>query len=133
MRKDLESMGRLFQALSDPTRLRIMGLLLTGEVCVCDIHESLKLSQPKVSRHLSYLRRAGLVNTRREGLWIHYRLADTADPFLNTISQAVTHVLGHVDTVKRDTQRLEKSTGCGLPVRSRKPALHCCAPSTAAR
>lgn len=127
MRSDLESMGRLFQALSDPTRLRIMGLLLTGEVCVCDIHESLKLSQPKVSRHLSYLRRVGLVDTRREGLWIHYRLAQTADPFLNTIRQAVTHVLGHVDTVRRDAQRLEKSTGCCLPAQSKKLAFHCCA------
>jgi ArsR family transcriptional regulator len=133
MRNDLDRMARLFQALSDPTRLRIMGLLLTGEVCVCDIHESLKLSQPKVSRHLSYLRRAGLVTTRREGLWIHYRLAETSDPFLNTISHAVTHVLGHVDAVKRDAHRLEKSTGCCLPAQSKKPALHCCAPASAAR
>jgi len=133
MRNDLDGMARLFQALSDPTRLRIMGLLLTGEVCVCDIHESLKLSQPKVSRHLSYLRKAGLVNTRREGLWIHYRLAETSDPFLSTISHAVTHVLGHVDAVKRDAHRLEKSTGCCLPAHSKKPALHCCAPATAGR
>jgi len=133
MRNDLDEMARLFQALSDPTRLRIMGLLLTGEVCVCDIHESLKLSQPKVSRHLSYLRKAGLVSTRREGLWIHYRLAQTSDPFLSTISHAVTHVLGHVDTVKRDAHRLEKSTGCCLPAQSKKPPLHCCAPAGAGR
>lgn len=133
MRNDLDGMARLFQALSDPTRLRILGLLLTGEVCVCDIHESLKLSQPKVSRHLSYLRKAGLVSTRREGLWIHYRLAETSDPFLSTIGHAVTHVLGHVDAVKRDAHRLEKSTGCCLPAHSKKPALHCCAPASAAR
>lgn len=133
MRSDLEGMARLFQALSDPTRLRILGLLLAGELCVCDLHESLKLPQPKVSRHLSYLRRAGLVSTRREGLWIHYRLADTADPFLSTISHAVTHVLGHVDTVKRDAHRLEKSTGCCLPAQIKRPALPCCAPSSAVR
>jgi ArsR family transcriptional regulator len=133
MRNDLESMGRLFQALSDPTRLRIMGLLLAGEVCVCDIHESLKLSQPKVSRHLSYLRKAGLVETRREGLWIHYRLADASDPFLATIQHAVTHVLGHVDTVQRDAQRLEKSTGCCVPAQTTKPALHCCSPARSVR
>ena len=69
-------METLFKALADATRLRILGLLLTGEVCVCDIHESLKIPQPKASRHLAYLRKAGLVDTRREGLWMHYRLAD---------------------------------------------------------
>ena len=72
----------MFKALADATRLRILGLLLTGEVCVCDIHESLKIPQPKASRHLAYLRRAGLVETRREGLWIHYRMATLADPVL---------------------------------------------------
>ena len=69
-------METLFKALADATRLRILGLLLTGEVCVCHIHESLKIPQPKASRHLAYLRRAGLVETRREGLWVHYRLGD---------------------------------------------------------
>jgi len=56
--------GALFKALADATRLRILGLLLTGEVCVCDIHESLRIAQPKASRHLAYLRRAVLVATR---------------------------------------------------------------------
>ena len=84
----LASMERLFQALGDVTRLRILGLLLTGEVCVCHIHESLKVSQPKASRHLAYLRRAGLVETRREGLWIHYRLADGPDPVVAAVKQA---------------------------------------------
>ena len=74
MTKQLAEMESLFKALADATRLRILGLLLTGEVCVCDIHESLKIPQPKASRHLAYLRRAGLVETRRDGLWIHYRL-----------------------------------------------------------
>ena len=75
MAKQLTEMETLFKALADATRLRILGLLLTGEVCVCDIHESLKIPQPKASRHLAYLRRSGLVDTRRDGLWIHYRLA----------------------------------------------------------
>ena len=55
MSTSIQSMERLFQALADATRLRILGLLLTGEVCVCDIHESLKIFQPKASRHLAYL------------------------------------------------------------------------------
>src|SRR5712692_8448887 len=64
MTKHMSEMERLFKALADATRLRILGLLLTGEVCVCHIHESLKIPQPKASRHLAYLRRAGLVETR---------------------------------------------------------------------
>ena len=80
MAKQLNQMEGLFKALADATRLRILGLLLTGEVCVCDIHESLKIPQPKASRHLAYLRRSGLVETRREGLWVHYRLGKLDDP-----------------------------------------------------
>jgi ArsR family transcriptional regulator len=127
MKSDLTSIGDQFYALGDVTRLRILGLLLAGEVCVCHIHESLKLSQPKVSRHLAYLRRSGLVDTRREGLWVYYRLADTADPILRTIRQSVTHVLGHLDAVQRDAKRLEKATGCCVPVNQGKPTLACCA------
>ena len=66
MIKKLVEMETLFKALGDATRLRILGLLLTGEICVCDIHESLKIPQPKASRHLAYLRRSGLVETRRD-------------------------------------------------------------------
>src|SRR5438876_9703090 len=80
MNGQISDVERLFQALADSTRLRILGLLLTGEVCVCDIYESLRISQPKASRHLAYLRRAGLVQTRRKGLWIYYRLSDATDP-----------------------------------------------------
>src|SRR3954462_12602952 len=105
----------LFKALGDRTRLRILGLLLTGEVCVCHIHESLKIPQPKASRHLAYLRKAGLVETRRDGLWIHYRMTSRADPVLNAITDAVRHALTHLDVVKKDADRLEKRTGCCLP------------------
>ena len=69
------SLTRVFRALSDPTRLRILCLLLPGELCVCDIVNTLRISQPMASRHLAYLRRAGLVEARRDGLWMHYRLA----------------------------------------------------------
>lgn len=115
MQKSLLDMERVFKALADTTRLRILGLLLTGEVCVCDIHESLRIPQPKASRHLAYLRRAGLVDTRRDGLWVHYRLASSADPVLGTIQQAVAHGLQHLDTVQKDATRLQKKTGCCLP------------------
>ena len=113
--KQLSEMEALFKALADETRLRILGLLLSGEVCVCDIHESLKIPQPKASRHLAYLRRSGLVETRREGLWIHYRLANSSDPVIATVSAAVKHALTHIETVHRDGERLKKRTGCCLP------------------
>src|SRR5258707_6003334 len=112
MTKSLLNMEDLFKAVATASRLRILGLLLTGEVCVCHIHESLKVPQPKASRHLAYLRRSGLVETRRDGLWIYYRLADVADPVFQTITQAVRHTLTHSDVVRRDAERLTKRTGC---------------------
>jgi len=124
-------METLFKALADATRLRILGLLLAGEVCVCDIHESLKIPQSKASRHLAYLRRAGLVDTRREGLWIHYRLGTLADPVLAAIVDAVRHALAHVETVRRDSVRLEKRTGCCVPTPGDVPGMSCCAPTPA--
>jgi ArsR family transcriptional regulator, arsenate/arsenite/antimonite-responsive transcriptional repressor len=116
MSKQLTQMERLFRALADQTRLRILGLLLTGEVCVCHIHESLRIPQPKASRHLAYLRRAGLVETRREGLWIHYRLAVSSEPILRIVQQAVAQALRHAEAVQKDAERLEVKTGCCLPV-----------------
>jgi ArsR family transcriptional regulator, arsenate/arsenite/antimonite-responsive transcriptional repressor len=126
MDKRLHQLETTFKALADVTRLRILGLLLTGEVCVCHIHESLRVPQPKVSRHLAYLRRAGLVEARREGLWMHYRIADLPDPILASLSGAVQHALTHLDSVHRDADRLQKKTGCCLPVAAH-PGLSCCA------
>ena len=128
MARQIEQMETLFKALADATRLRILGLLLTGEVCVCDIHESLKIPQPKASRHLAYLRNAGLVETRRQGLWIHYRIAETADPVLRAIADAVRHSLTHVDVVRKDTERLQKRTGCCIPEPGDSVHAPCCAP-----
>jgi len=125
MDRTLHETETLLKALADVTRLRILGLLLTGEVCVCHIHEALKIPQPKTSRHLAYLRRAGLVATRRDGLWIHYRLADVRDPVLRTIRDAVTHALGHVESIHRDVERLRKKTGCCLPA-SGELNVSCC-------
>jgi ArsR family transcriptional regulator len=131
MIKHLSDMERLFKALADTTRLRILGLLLTGEVCVCHIHESLKIPQPKASRHLAYLRSAGLVETRRDGLWVHYRMATLTDPVLAAIADAVRHALTHIDTVRKDAVRLEKRTGCCLPAPGEMSAAICCQPAAA--
>lgn len=123
-------METVFKALADATRLRILGLLLTGEVCVCDIHESLKIPQPKASRHLAYLRRAGLVDTRRDGLWIHYRFGQLADPVLAAIVDAVRHALTHTETVRRDAERLQKRTGCCVPNPGDVAGVACCTPQS---
>jgi ArsR family transcriptional regulator len=125
MEKDLDSVDRIFKALADPTRIRILGLLTAGEICVCHIHESLRLPQPLVSRHLAYLRRAGLVETRKEGLWVHYRMAARGGGVTRTLLDAVTHVIGHLTTVAKDAKRLERKTGCCV-VAQPAPAFACC-------
>jgi len=116
----------VFRALADATRLRILGLLLTGEVCVCHIHQSLEISQPKASRHLAYLRRAHLVETRRRGLWVYYRLAPLPDPVLATVHRAVTHALGHLDRIRKDVGRLSRFTGRCLPAVDGSESRDCC-------
>ena len=129
MVKQISELETLFKAFADTTRLRLLGLLLTGEVCVCDIHESLRIPQPKASRHLAYLRKAGLVDTRRDGLWNHYRLSNTSDALVRTVTEAVRHALTHVDVVHKDAERLQKRNGCCLPVAT-GAGFSCCTPKT---
>src|ERR1044071_8388470 len=74
MAKSDAQMELLFKALADRTRLRLLKLMAAGEVCVCFFVEVLGTNQPKISRHLAYLRRAGVVASRREGKWMHYRI-----------------------------------------------------------
>src|SRR5256885_1352628 len=129
MARPIDQMETLFKALADATRLRILGLLLAGEVCVCDIHESLRIPQPKASRHLAYLRNSGLVETRRDGLWIHYRLGTLADPVLAAILDGVRPAVTQMDTARRDGERLHKVTGCWVPGPGEVPGARCCAGS----
>lgn len=131
MRRPLVEMETVFKALADTTRLRILGLLLTGEVCVCHIHDALRIPQPKASRHLAYLRRAGLVSARRAGTWMHYRLATLPDPVLATIEQSVTHALQHQPSVQKDLARLGSLTGCWLPSLDASDRPCCVTPQSA--
>ena len=133
MKQDVTAVETVLKALADATRLRLLGLLAAGEVCVCDLHDSLRLPQPKVSRHLAYLRKAGLVETRRTGLWVYYRLAEGPDPVVRTLRDAVVHALGHLDAPKKDRKRLEKKTGCAAPGTCGPDGLACCAPAGRAR
>jgi ArsR family transcriptional regulator len=130
MDKRLADLETVLKALADRTRLRILGLLLAGEICVCHIHESLKIPQPKASRHLAYLRRAGLVTTRRDGLWVHYRIATLPNAILETVHRTVQHTLRHVDLVQKDVARLERRTGCCLPADDAPQPFPCCGPRT---
>jgi ArsR family transcriptional regulator, arsenate/arsenite/antimonite-responsive transcriptional repressor len=122
--KRLQSLETLFAALADGTRLRILALLQAGEICVCDIHGSLDLPQPTVSRHLAYLRKAGLVVGRKDGLWVHYRLATLPDPVMQTVLESVNHALGHVEANDKDRRRLLKLADV-IPV-ERRTSVRCC-------
>jgi ArsR family transcriptional regulator len=102
-RYDLEE---FFRALADGTRLRLLNLLGEDEVCVCFLVEALKLSQPKISRHLAYLRRAGIVLTRRDGKWMHYRLIAPADARLAPVLSAVRAGLKDDPLMQADRSRL---------------------------
>ena len=88
----LDKTAQLFKALGDPTRLRMLGLLQHGELCVCDIMAVLQLPQSTASRHLAYLRNAGWLSARRENRWMYYQLA--SDLFAVSIQQAVLQFLG---------------------------------------
>src|SRR5881296_3989676 len=78
----------LFRALADHTRLRLLNLMGDDEVCVCFLVEALGVTQPKISRHLAYLRRAGIVTARREGKWMHYRIERPSHPGALAILEA---------------------------------------------
>lgn len=98
----------LFAALSDRTRLRLLNLMRGREVCVCYFVEILGQSQPKISRHLAYLRRAGVVAARREGKWMHYRIVEPPHPGAARILRETLGVLLEEKTTQADQARLSK-------------------------
>jgi ArsR family transcriptional regulator, arsenate/arsenite/antimonite-responsive transcriptional repressor len=102
---DLE---KFFVALSDRNRLRLINLMGDDEVCVCFFVEILKMSQPKVSRHLAYLRRAGIVSARREGKWMHYRIVPPSDAHTARILQELREWLAADREMQQDRARFVK-------------------------
>lgn len=111
---ELNDFANLFKSLSEPVRLRILYLLLEqGELCVCDIVNSLELSQSVVSRHLAYLRNSGLVKTRREGVWIYYQLIDNCE-FISQLLENFRCAGRDAVSLKYDLERLqeERTEGC---------------------
>lgn len=97
-----------FRALADRTRLRLLNLMGAEEVCVCFFVEILKTNQPKISRHLAYLRRAGIVGVRREGQWVHYRVVEPTDTSAARVLKEVLSWLANDQEMQRDRERLIK-------------------------
>jgi ArsR family transcriptional regulator len=98
----------LFRALADRTRLRLLHLMAEQEICVCYFVTVIDVPQPKISRHLAYLRRAGIVAARREGKWMHYRLAVPADPHAAAILKATLGALQQDKELRNDLQRFHR-------------------------
>ena len=109
----LDDSIELFKAFADPVRLRLMSLLADGEVCVCHLHEALDLPQSTVSRHLAYLRKRGLVIGRKEGLWVHYRLAKPVGEQHRNLLGSVGVCFKGSATLKQDRKRLDDRSCCG--------------------
>jgi ArsR family transcriptional regulator, arsenate/arsenite/antimonite-responsive transcriptional repressor len=120
MVKQKYNIENLFKALADQTRLRLISLIGDSEVCVCFLVEILKTSQPKISRHLAYLRRAQIVAARREGKWMHYRLTEPPDEHAKRIFREVRTSLTEHPELQRDRERLERvCCAVQLPVQLR--------------
>jgi ArsR family transcriptional regulator len=111
-----EQIDVMFRAFSDRTRLRILNMLRGGETCVCDLVDVLGAPQPKVSRHLAYLRRAGLVVSRKDGMWMHYRLATAKTTFHKSLLNCLACCFQSVPELAKDAERLghsKSSSTCG--------------------
>lgn len=102
-------LASLFAALADPTRLRLLNLMAGREVCVCYFVEILRQGQPKISRHLAYLRRTGIVTARREGKWMHYSISSLADPAAASILSAVLASLRADKRNEADLAKLDRA------------------------
>ena len=97
---------RFFQALADPTRLRLLNLMRDSEICVCYFVDVLDQPQPKISRHLAYLRSAGLVSARREGRWMHYRITPPPSAGAARLLAETLKLLAAQKSMQAEHQRL---------------------------
>jgi len=108
-------LANIFAALADTTRLRLLNLMAGREACVFYFVEILRQGQPKISRHLAYLRNAGLVSARREGKWMHYRITPPADPAAAAILDATLASLRSDKQMEADAAKLDRA--CCAPQR----------------
>ena len=110
---DAAPVSRLFKALADEDRVRIVALLTHGELCVCHVEAALGQSQPSVSRHLAVLRAAGVVESHRDGNWVYYRLARQTDPDRRRQLRSLVATFAKHETLRRDVARLLARKGPG--------------------
>jgi ArsR family transcriptional regulator len=110
---DVRPASRLFKALGDETRLRIVALLAHGELCVCHLQEALGLTQPAVSRHLATLRAAGVVEQRRDRRWVYYRLARQQSADCERQLRTLARSFAARGVLRRDVERLLRTRGPG--------------------
>jgi ArsR family transcriptional regulator len=112
---DPVELASIFSALADPTRLRLLNLMREQEVCVCYFVAVLKTTQPKISRHLAYLRRAGIVSARRSGKWMHYRISVPRNSLAERVLHDLFRAFDRKPEMQRDRQRMESA--CCSPTR----------------
>jgi ArsR family transcriptional regulator len=104
----LSEMETFFMALADKTRLRLLNLMRQDEICVCFFTEVLGESQPKISRHLAYLRNAGIVEARREGKWMHYSISEPKDENAGRVLDKVLAWLASQDDMQKDREKYQQ-------------------------
>jgi ArsR family transcriptional regulator len=108
---DVRPLTRLFRSLGDETRLRIVALLAHGELCVCHLEAALDLNQSTASRHLGILRAAGVVDCRREGTWVYYRITEQDHATVAKALDVLTRAFGTERALKSDHAKLRRSCG----------------------
>jgi ArsR family transcriptional regulator, arsenate/arsenite/antimonite-responsive transcriptional repressor len=108
---DVRPLSRLFRALGDETRLRIVALLSHGELCVCHLERALELSQPNASRQLGILKSAGIVDSRREGTWVYYAIVEQQSAAVGHMLATLTTAFGAERAIKADHAKLRRSCG----------------------
>lgn len=106
--KIMKGISQLFKAFSDESRLRIINLLLQGELCICNLTDILEMPQSKVSRHMAYLKHSGVVDDRREGIWVYYSLCEPKDRAHASILQSLESSFAEYDIFKHDLEKLKQ-------------------------
>jgi ArsR family transcriptional regulator len=109
--EDVRPLTRLFRALGDETRIRIVALLVHGELCVCHLEEALGLSQPNCSRQLGILKAANVVDSRREGTWVYYRISEQEYASVEAVIGVLAKTFGAERALRADHARLKKNCG----------------------
>jgi len=104
----MENLKRIFKALSDETRLRIIGLLFEREICICELEQVFNLSLSTISRHMNILKMAGLVKGRRDGQWIHYHL-EPKDGYVRAVLRFLKEILKDNEVIKEDKKALSSA------------------------